>query len=130
MILITDSGSTKCSWALCDKHSNILFKCETIGFNPYFIDQEKILETLNNSGLTEYKNEVEKVYFYGAGCSSDEKNKIIHKPLDIFFKNALGLPTLMAAHPVTHTPLHARGAGAFAYRMAVVDVQPKPPSKH
>lgn len=88
MILITDSGSTKCSWALCDKQSNILFKCETIGFNPYFIDQEKILETLNNSGLTEYKNEVEKVYFYGAGCSSDEKNKIIHKPLDIFFKNA------------------------------------------
>ena len=31
MILIADSGSTKCSWALCDEQENIILKCDTIG---------------------------------------------------------------------------------------------------
>ena len=40
MILIADSGSTKCSWALCNEQGDIVLKCNTIGFNPYFIDEK------------------------------------------------------------------------------------------
>ena len=39
MILIADSGSTKCSWAMCNKKGEIVSHYNTIGFNPYFINQ-------------------------------------------------------------------------------------------
>ena len=77
MILIADSGSTKCSWAICDMHGIQLDESKTIGFNPYFISQERILEELENSSLSSIKNKVKHVFFYGAGCSSPQKNKII-----------------------------------------------------
>ena len=41
MILIADSGSTKCSWALVDQQGNLIKEISTIGFNPYFIDKKK-----------------------------------------------------------------------------------------
>lgn len=88
MILIADSGSTKCSWALCNKEGKLIQEILTIGFNPYFIDYVAIKEHLEKSLLTKYKNEVTYVFFYGAGCSSKEKNKIIQNPLVNFFSNA------------------------------------------
>jgi len=88
MILIADSGSTKCSWAICDLNGNQLDEARTIGFNPYFISQERILEELEKSSLFSIKNNVKHVFFYGAGCSSSQKNKIIQEPFDLFFSNA------------------------------------------
>ena len=88
MILIADSGSTKCSWVLCDKKGNLLKECDTIGFNPYFINNVSIITHLENSELNKYKEKIEKVFFYGAGCSSKEKNKMIEDPFIEFFSNA------------------------------------------
>ena len=88
MILIADSGSTKCIWAICDQHGNQLDEERTIGFNPNFISQKRILEELRKSSLLSIKNNVMKVFFYGAGCSSSQKNKIIQEPFDTFFSNA------------------------------------------
>ena len=88
MILIADSGSTKCSWALCDTDGKIVTRHHTIGFNPYFIDEENILKHLEESDLAEHKNTITNVFFYGAGCSSKEKNIIISNPFNLFFKNA------------------------------------------
>ena len=88
MILIADSGSTKCSWAICDLEGNKINEYKTIGFNPYFIKEEGVLEELNCSKLTSVKDEVLHVFFYGAGCSAKHKNEIIEKPLAEFFKNA------------------------------------------
>ncbi len=88
MILIADSGSTKCIWAICDQHGNQLDEERTIGFNPNFISQKRILEELRKSSLLSIKNNVMKVFFYGAGCSSLQKNKIIQEPFDTFFSNA------------------------------------------
>ena len=88
MILIADSGSTKCSWALCLKNGKILNRYHTIGFNPYFIDEKDILKHLEKSDLSENKDAITNIIFYGAGCSSKEKNKIITNPLSLFFKNA------------------------------------------
>jgi len=88
MILIADSGSTKCSWALCDEQGNIVLKCNTIGFNPYFIDKKRVLQYLKDSDLEEIKYKVETVNFYGAGCSSENKNNIMKESLAAFFKSA------------------------------------------
>ena len=88
MILIADSGSTKCIWAICDQNGNQLDEERTIGFNPNFISQKRILEELKKSSLLSIKNNVMKVFFYGAGCSSLQKNKIIQEPFDTFFSNA------------------------------------------
>ena len=88
MIIIADSGSTKCSWAICDKNGQIVERCSTIGFNPYFIKSSQVLNHLQNSDLKEIKDVVKEVYFYGAGCSSKKMNEIIEKPFIEFFSNA------------------------------------------
>ena len=88
MIIIADSGSTKCSWAICDKNGQIVERCSTIGFNPYFIKSSQVLNHLQNSDLKEIKDSVDEVYFYGAGCSSKKMNDIIEKPFVEFFSNA------------------------------------------
>ena len=68
MILIADSGSTKCSWALCDTNGKLIQEISTIGFNPYFIDDKSILNHLENSELNNWKDKIYHVFFYGAGC--------------------------------------------------------------
>ena len=88
MILIADSGSTKCSWALCDQHGILIKEIRTIGFNPYFIDKKNILKELEQSNLIKYIKDIKEVFFYGAGCSSKEKNNIIEESLQSFFINS------------------------------------------
>ena len=88
MILIADSGSTKCSWALCDQHGKLIKEIRTIGFNPYFIDKKNILKELKKSSLSEGAKEIKEVFFYGAGCSSKDKNNIIEESLQSFFINS------------------------------------------
>ena len=85
MILIADSGSTKCSWALCNQHGKLIKEIRTIGFNPYFIDKKNILKELKKSSLAEDAKEIKEVFFYGAGCSSKDKNNIIEESLQSFF---------------------------------------------
>ncbi len=88
MILIADSGSTKCSWAVCDSNGEIKEIIKTIGFNPNFINKEIIINNLNDSKLIYIKNKISQVYFYGAGCSSEDNNNFIKRSLETFFKNA------------------------------------------
>ena len=49
MILVADSGSSKCDWAFFDDEYNQLKIVETIGLNPYFLSTEKILKELHKS---------------------------------------------------------------------------------
>ena len=88
MILIADSGSTKCAWAICTTDGKILSIHKTSGFNPKYSSFDMITLELNNSNLNSIKTEIKEVYFYGAGCSSESKNVIIKEPLQAFFSNA------------------------------------------
>ncbi|PJC63278.1 MAG: N-acetylglucosamine kinase [Flavobacteriales bacterium CG_4_9_14_0_2_um_filter_32_27] len=88
MILIADSGSTKTDWRLVNNNSNQIYSIETIGFNPYFIDANGILDELSKSALSKNNTEVKQVFFYGAGCSSSEKSSIVQTALQLFFNNA------------------------------------------
>ena len=87
MILIIDSGSTKSDWVLLKESGNENFS--TIGLNPYFHSEELVYNTVcENEGLNEIKSQISLVYFYGAGCSSKELNKIIEAGLQKAFNNA------------------------------------------
>lgn len=89
MIVIVDSGSTKGDWAIIDTKGKELLRTKTIGLNPYFITSEDVVrEIYKNSDLIKIISEVTHVFFYGAGCSSPEYNKIIKKGLDkVFLKS-------------------------------------------
>jgi len=88
MYLIAESGSTKCDWMLVDGKNNQSF-CSTMGFNPYFHSSELIeSELLNNFQISTMASLIKGVYFYGAGCSSEELNNIVKAGLSKVFTNA------------------------------------------
>ncbi len=88
MILIADSGSTKCSWAECSNNGEIIKMHQTVGFNPKYTSNKSLLNALTNSTLNDIKDKVSEVYLYGAGCSSPARNSIIAKPMQAFFPHA------------------------------------------
>ncbi len=87
MILIADSGSTKTDWRLVNDKGEMT-QFETIGFNPYFITSASVLNELTSSNLSKIKEDVKQVFFYGAGCSTEQNCKVIFNPLSTFFSNA------------------------------------------
>ncbi len=88
MLLIADSGSTKTDWVLIDSAQN-RYSYSTIGYNPYFIGAEKIQQSLMQELLTKLDaSQVRKVFFYGAGCSTNEKKEVLHAALANCFVNA------------------------------------------
>lgn len=81
MLLIADSGSTKTDWVLTDGKDN-KFHYNTIGYNPYFIDTEKIYQSLTKTLVSQLEaSKVTKIFFYGAGCSTSGQKAIVHKAL-------------------------------------------------
>jgi N-acetylglucosamine kinase-like BadF-type ATPase len=86
MLLIADSGSTKCDWYL-ETEGGVY--THTIGFNPMFHDSTFIEEVLQaNVLLSKSRLEVSKIYFYGASCSSPDRIETITKALSNFFPKA------------------------------------------
>ncbi len=89
MIIVADSGSTKCDWAIVENDGSIVSVFSTIGFNPYFHSKEFILKELHkNRGHFPPLKRVEKVFFYGAGASAEHLNKTLHESLSFFFSKA------------------------------------------
>jgi len=85
MLLVSDSGSTKADWKFGIQEED---GCTTRGFNPFFHDAEFVLDELARSPLAKLAQEVSEVRFFGAGCSSPERNRQIAEPLQTFFPNA------------------------------------------
>lgn len=84
MILIAESGSTKTNWLAAD---NTLY--ETIGLNPLFFSSDDIFEELmKHEMLAANRGNFTQVFFYGASCSSTERNEIVSRALHRFFTNA------------------------------------------
>lgn len=86
-ILIADSGSTKTDWVLLDNQTVIL-KHQTIGFNPYFQNSETIFNELKNVLLPVLHDELTRIsciYYYGAGCSNEDKKNVVAQGLALAF---------------------------------------------
>ena len=89
MILIAESGSTKCDWVLLDMKGREIERWKTMGFNPFFHSADKVHKVLSKTeGLNVWADKISQTWFYGAGCSSPSKNAIIKEGLDRVFTNA------------------------------------------
>lgn len=80
MMLIADSGSTKTAWRYITSDKQI-HQHLTQGFNPYFQTKEQISQEIKNVLLPELSknngSSPSQIFFYGAGCSSEEKCDIV-----------------------------------------------------
>jgi N-acetylglucosamine kinase-like BadF-type ATPase len=89
MILIVDSGSTKSDWIALDKNGNQLFKTRTRGMNPAILSGDQLLERLVESEeLVAQKDQVDQVYFYGAGCGTEDPRIALENLLKTYFSNS------------------------------------------
>ncbi|PKV62526.1 hypothetical protein [Pontibacter ramchanderi] len=81
MILIADSGSTKTDWRIIDAE-NQYEQVTTTGINPQYLDTDKIYSIFETELLPQLKERnISAIYYYGAGCSSPERNKRVEDAL-------------------------------------------------
>jgi glucosamine kinase len=81
MLLIADSGSTKTDWRLVDEQGRTIATVITEGLNPYFYSSGEIAAAIREKVLP-LVADVEKVFFYGAGCGLPVKAEQVRKVLD------------------------------------------------
>lgn len=84
MIVIADMGATKTDWSFADG-STVIKTIPTKGFNPYFYSTGEIVDLLRSDFIEEDFSDVKEVYLYGAGCSTEEKRKIVEHALKVYF---------------------------------------------
>ncbi len=89
MILIVDSGATKADWIALDEKGNQLFFTQTLGLSPEVLTREVIEDRLaNNFELSKNKENVTKLFFYGAGCGTDRMKTFLKDIFSDFFPKA------------------------------------------
>lgn len=89
MILIADSGSTKCDWLLTDSNGNVIQNQKTPGINPVMFTLDEIKERVGlASDILMYADRITHVYFYGAGCGLDGNQELMRVGLLEFYADA------------------------------------------
>ncbi|HBX50946.1 MAG: hypothetical protein A2275_01515 [Bacteroidetes bacterium RIFOXYA12_FULL_35_11] len=87
MYLIADSGSTKTDWKIVQNDGGIL-EFQTVGMNPFFTKISEVTEIAEKTFSTINTAEIQKIYFYGAGCINEEKCSTIISGLKPVFQNS------------------------------------------
>lgn len=86
MIAVVYSGSRHADWKLAEK-GKIISEFKTPGINPFFNDESHITQFLNrNAELINNAEKINRVYFFGAGASSKERQDIVNNALESFFR--------------------------------------------
>ncbi len=93
MFLVVDSGSSKTDWIAINKKGDTLFSTQTLGLNPQVLSSVILKERImNNFELSQNRNEVEKLYFYGASCGIKTPRDRITKVFnEIFSKSEINV---------------------------------------
>ncbi|WP_203258210.1 N-acetylglucosamine kinase [Hyunsoonleella ulvae] len=112
MILIVDSGSTKSDWLAVDKEGNKLMeKVRTKGLNPAILSEKKLHKTiLKSEELKAHKDEATHVFFYGAGCGTENARELLSSVLKSIFTKAhveVNEDTLAAVYATINHPKEA-----------------------
>lgn len=87
MILIADSGSSKTDWRVIDDRGEVS-QFRTAGFNPYYQTADQMEDGLRTNDILGLREKVDKVFFYGSGCTSEKNRITVTKTLKLFFENA------------------------------------------
>ena len=112
MILIVDSGSTKSDWIAVDSDGNkLLEKMRTKGLNPAILAEKKLAKRiLKSQELRSNREKVSHVFFYGAGCGTENAKELLETVLKDIFINALievNEDTLAAVYSTINHPKEA-----------------------
>src|SRR5258708_133628 len=86
--LIAESGATKAEWCLVGngKKKSVI----TQGISPYFFNEEKVIDLLQNELLPPMPGSVraENIYYYGTGMRNPENVKMLKRSLQKIFTKA------------------------------------------
>lgn len=86
MIAVIYSGSRYANWKLSEKGMETI-DVRTNGINPFFNDEKFISQLLHkNDTLISFAEQIKKIYFFGSGASSIERNEIVKNSLSHFFR--------------------------------------------
>jgi len=89
MILIVESGSTKTDWIALDNQGNTVFSTQTLGLNPQSMSNEILNERIkNNYDIYKNRENVDKIFFYGAGLGVKSTKERILKVFKFIFINS------------------------------------------
>jgi glucosamine kinase len=85
--LIADSGSTKTEWCLLKGSTKIIFTSQ--GMSPYFINGSEMENIIRQEVLPFLKRaRVDKLYYYGTGCTNAMNVKMVKRALKNCFPSA------------------------------------------
>lgn len=84
MVLIVDSGSTKTHWHFLSNEVNDIV---TEGINPYYLNSKEIAKIINDQFYS-IDIIVTEILFFGAGCNSPEKEKIVRDGILLVWPSA------------------------------------------
>ena len=79
MILIADIGGTKGDWCLVDGVKSTTI--QTSGFNPYTFSNDFLIEILKFLNRKIDLNQVDQLFYYGAGCNNLKYKNLVKKIL-------------------------------------------------
>ena len=86
-ILIADSGATKTAWRLLENGKTYNF--QTSGISPYHMSQSQI-ENLIRAEFPKklFTKSISQIYYYGTGCKTTVKSKVVARALATFYVEA------------------------------------------
>ncbi len=90
MRILADSGATKTDWAFLLDNGEVK-RFETIGFSPYFNTSEEIALEVKTKLVVHFSDfdfGKADVFYFGTGCSNDEKRAIVKEALASCFVGA------------------------------------------
>ncbi|MFN3760115.1 MAG: N-acetylglucosamine kinase [Algoriphagus aquaeductus] len=87
MILIADSGSSKTDWRVIDRDGQIS-QYRGVGFNPYYMTAEEMSIQMRHDFLVNLQEEIEVIFYYGAGCAAPERKQEVAEALRSIFSRA------------------------------------------
>ena len=79
-ILIADSGSTKTDWVFQSSGQNII-RLSSAGLNPFYQNEAEISLVINQEVLPNILTDVDKIFFYGAGCADEVSGRPVRDAL-------------------------------------------------
>lgn len=100
MILIADSGGSKTDWRFLYDDKSI-GQASSSGFNPYYQSIDDLEKNIRETLVPKLNGQpIDKIYFYGAGVSSEKNQDAIKKTFLQFFRGSqieIGWDLLAAA---------------------------------
>ncbi len=87
MIIIADSGGSKIDWRILHADGSI-GQANCPGFNPYYQPIEDLKKNVAEFLVPQVKGEVDKIFYYGSGVSSEKNQAVIKNAFKEFFPTA------------------------------------------